>query len=158
MTINQKQFALLTAMDIPLWCDKSRSAKVIPVLKAKVNVTTVENNVTGDKVNSRNVDREFVNVAITANDEANIEIQGLCKHPLFQDILLCLKATPADVTALSSPEHELSIKIKSLLWRFSGDEQITLHNTQLNSPSLTVLTTSPALKKALWQKLSQLSP
>ena len=157
MTINQRQFALLSAMDITLWCDKSRPTKVIPDL----NATTVATNATRDSAKSEDtlqyVGTDEVNVATAVNNQAVIEVQALCKLPFFQDILLCLKATPADVSALSSAGHELKIKIKSLVWQFSSEDKITLHNAKCQSPSLSVLKNSPAFKKQLWQQLSQLN-
>ena len=141
MTINQRQFALLTAMDIPLWCDKSRAKKVVKArLKSVLNVTPDKVSVANDKIEARYVD-----------------IQSLCKQPIFQDILLCLQAIPADVSALPSSEHEQNIKIKDLSWQFSSVEKIALDNKQLQSPSLAAISNNPMLKKALSQQLSQLN-
>ena len=157
MTINQRQFALLSAMDITLWCDKSRPTIAIHELSP----TTVVTNTASDNVKTENI-RQYlgtdeVNVATAVNAQAVIKVQALCKQPFFQDILLCLHATPADVSALSSAGHELSIKIKSLVWQFSSEDQITVKNMQLQSPHLARLRSKPAFKKQLWQQLSQLN-
>ena len=148
-------------MDIPLWCDKSRTAKVLPIVKGLgvtsghvLKVTTPENNTVSDTFSPVDVKTIDTHVSKNLHEEPDIDIHTLCQQPIFQDILLYLKATSSDVTALPSTEHKQNIKIKHLSWQFSSDLRVVLRNTQLHSPSLALIAKSPILKRVLWQQLS----
>jgi DNA polymerase III psi subunit len=156
MTLSQRQFAILNAMDILLWCDKSRAVEDVSTLK----ITPTENDSTKHEISGVRLKGENVKVSINddkpAYDNSAIELQRLYEHPIFQDILLCLNATLADVIALPSSNSALNIKVKSLLWQLSSEKSITLHNEQLKTPKLAVLANTPAFKRMLWEKLSLL--
>ncbi|MDN4500805.1 hypothetical protein QX776_00165 [Alteromonadaceae bacterium BrNp21-10] len=65
-------------------------------------------------------------------------------HPLVKDVLLALDL---DTSALQKAD---------LVWQLGSE--VSLHNQQLVTPSLSQLATSPELKKQLWQCLQQWQP
>jgi DNA polymerase III psi subunit len=83
--------------------------------------------------------------------DATIDLASLCSLQLFNDILLFLNLTAKDVSVQSN-----QLSIGGIQWRFSADSDITMQDNYLQTPTLSTISTSTTLKRALWAELQQL--
>ena len=139
MTISNRQFELLNAMNIPLWV--SKQSNTIPVIK-----TTEE-----EKKESHLITKEQLTPykpAKTANNLV-VNLEPLIEKPLFNDILVSMGLSSTQ--AVSGTHTENSINLGSINWQFSDKNIISFTNNLLITPYLQVLEKSPQLKRQLWQ-------
>lgn len=138
MSINQHQFEQLTEMGISLWQRRTNN--------------TQEN---GQDDTTLTSSTKYV----------DIDLNNLAKQPLFIDILFAIGLSIGEI---SHQGNHLNVGLFN--WYFSSDitqantqtkseanskeEKIHWHEQQLTTPPITELSTSPMLKKQLWQILS----
>jgi len=140
MTISNRQFELLNAMNIPLWV--SKQSNTIPVIK-----TTEEE----EEKESHLITKEQLTPykpAKTANNLV-VNLEPLIEKPLFNDILVSMGLSSTQ--AVSGTHTENSVNLGVIDWQFSDKNIISFTNNLLITPYLQVLEKSPQLKRQLWQ-------
>jgi len=123
MSINQRQFSILTEMGIPLW---QRSA--------------LANNSNIDLTNSSTDNTSSVNLPFNFAE--------LTTQQIFQDILLSINLSLADIN-----EQNTYLEIGLLDWHFVNTNTITLSSNTLSTTTLTDISNSSQFKRQLWQVL-----
>jgi len=128
MSINQRQFSILTEMGIPLW---RRSALVH---NSNADLTNRPTN------------------KIPVNNKTNVNLPlnytELTTQQIFQDILLSINLSLADIN-----EQNTYLAIGLLHWHFVNTNTITLSSNTLSTPALTDISNSSQFKRQLWQVL-----
>jgi len=128
MSINQKQYQQLTEMGISLWQHRSRAFK---------DYSTAQNNSEAD-------------ISYLKQDTKSLDI--LTKQTFFTDLLLTFELSIGEVTA--QKDH---LDLGLFNWFFYADQNkvstIQSTNNKLMSPSVELMSKSPALKKQLWQTI-----
>lgn len=155
MSINKRQFDLLQAMGITVWQRRdlsshnswsenpSHTAQDTVPDSAAINAVATE----PSAVESGNTITHT-----TVNEEITIDLQALLKQQLFQDVIRCLGASSAELSA----EHN-RINLGIINWQFSVKKSIEFKHNCLKTPDLITIANSPALKKSLWQSIGSLS-
>jgi len=129
MSLSQRHFTLLNAMDISLWQEKSPKAKAN---QHKVNQQQCQNMSTS----ASNTDVEY--------------IEQIKQHQIFNDILLCLNINNKEVK-----QDDQGLLLGDIHWHFNPTEKISFNNKQLITAPLAQLAKSTSLKRQLWQLIQQ---
>lgn len=132
MTLNNRQFVLLNAMDIPLWASKNRVSNKNQVAPKSTADT--------QKVEQEQIKHERQPSQVAFN------IDLLSKNKLFIDILLSMKLTISNVSLENN-----HLNLGTFIWQFNEINQVTFQQNTLSTPSLQTLAQSLTLKKELWQ-------
>jgi DNA polymerase III psi subunit len=128
MTISNRQFTLLNAMNIPLWAYKKNAIE-----QAKENSQLVESSKNQISIES-------------PNKQSMPSLADLTQNKLFIDILLSMKLTITDVSV--EADH---LNLGKFTWQLVEHEQVSFQQSILHTPSLKALAQSLSLKKQLWQ-------
>ena len=139
MTISNRQFELLNAMNIPLWV--SKQSNTIPVIKTTEEEKKESHLITKEQLTS-------YKPAKTANNLV-VNLEPLIEKPLFNDILVSMGLSSTQ--AVSDTHTENSVNLGVINWQFSDKNIISFTNNLLITPYLQVLEKSPQLKRQLWQ-------
>ncbi len=132
MSINQRQFDQLTEMGISLWQHKA--------------VAFDQNSPDKHVIKQKD---DYINI-----EQDNKSLSHLAKQKIFTDILQCLELSIGEI---SHKKDHLDLGLFN--WYFSSktNDEISIHcaNNNLFSPSITLISQSPALKKQLWKVITQ---
>ena len=135
MSINQRQFDQLTEMGISLWQHKATSFKA-----------------TSFKNNSSN--KDIVKQAENYIAQNDTSLSDLTKQMIFIDIL---QSFGISIGEISYKKDHLDLGLFN--WYFSLKDHIKpaiyCANNNLFSPSITLISQSPELKKQLWQTITK---
>ena len=158
MSINKRQFELLTAMGITVWQRRELSSHNL----SSANATeTAQHNATNSDsstaVTSSTLSQSSPDTTkpIAQKEQINclaVDLKSLLNQPLFKDIIRCLGANSAD---LSISHNKIDLGI--INWQFMPNERIEFKHNCLSTPDLATLANSPELKKSLWQSIGSLS-
>lgn len=151
MSITKRQFDLLKAMDITVWqrrelstlaqqSEQSGIASIAPTQQAIENNTKAQAMATEEALQP------------SPNKSINLDLTELLNQQLFNDVLLCIGASRADLSVQSD-----QVDLGLINWQFTDNEQIEFGHNCLKTPNLKTLAKSAQLKKALWQSIGPLS-
>jgi DNA polymerase III psi subunit len=129
MSINQRQYQQLTEMGISLWQHK----------------TTAYEDTRASKNNS-----EHKISYLAHNDES---LTALTQQTFFTDFLLTLNLSIGEISA---QEDHLDLGLFNWFFHTSKNKILSINyaNSKLTSPSIEIISKSPALKRQLWQIIS----
>ncbi|WP_159818850.1 DNA polymerase III subunit psi [Colwellia sp. 20A7] len=128
MAVNQRQFDQLTEMGISLWQHK--------VVAGKHNPSNIEN------------DKPVINY-VTQTEKT---LSDLLTKQIFIDIL---QSVDISIGEVNHKENHLDLGLFNWYFNSTGNDNpaIYCNNNNLFSPSIAVISQSPALKKQLWQTI-----
>jgi DNA polymerase III psi subunit len=130
MAVNQRQFDQLTEMGISLWQHKLVTSKY----------------------NSSNIDRN--KLVMNYSEQTEKTLSDLFTKQIFIDIL---QSVDISIGEVSHKEKHLDLGLFN--WYFNSIENdkaaIYCDNNNLFTPSIAKISQSPALKKQLWQTITQ---
>jgi len=155
MSINKRQFDLLQAMGITVWQRRDLSShnswsENSPHTGQNPEPDSAAINAVATEPSAVESDNTITHTA--ANEEITIDLQALLKQQLFKDVIRCLGASTAELSA----EHN-QIDLGIINWQFSVKKSIEFKHNCLKTPDLITIANSPALKKSLWQSIGSLS-
>lgn len=129
MSINQRQFEQLTEMGISLWQRRSLAFEQ-------------------HSSNKTNTKQEAIYLEYDNNDLADLATQVI-----FTDILLSIGLSIGEVNL---KQNHLDLGLFNWYFSLKSDEQASIHclDNNLVSPCIKSISQSPALKKQLWQTIS----
>lgn len=146
--VSARQFTLLNEMGIELWQRKSQRQAI------ETNDTTAQTDIAQGVAELANTKQD--NAA--QNKTISIDFNALLQNALFQDILLSLNLSSADVSLVET-EHEHYLNLGFLNWKMAENAKISINDATLITPPLTEIANnsgkSNELKKQLWQLIHQ---
>jgi len=131
MTISQRQFKLLNAMEIPLWVSKQSTA-----------VSSEQSSQTESHINSEVEDK-------SAETVIAIDLSILLENQLFNDILLTLGASPTEIS-IENNVLNINKNDKNIFWQFEQVNTLSFQQDLLITPSIDQIEMSPDFKRNLW--------
>jgi len=159
MTVSQRQFKLLTEMDISLWQrrvlkNNELTAQELPSKEQHSNTHSQTATIAAKTNNDKNTANE--KTLSKASGEQQIEalnIELLNKQQIFTDILLSLNLKADDIQLNQNTLKNNQLVWQVLTWQFSSTEKITLTKNILTTPTIADLAKSTTLKAQLWQAI-----
>jgi DNA polymerase III psi subunit len=154
MSISKRQFDLLQAMGITVWQrrDLPSHSSAVESTQSRQHVENINDSVTSTNEQVSLTPSHATSPQAAANEIIEIDLKVLLKQPLFNDIIICLGASSAD---LSITQNQIDLGI--INWQFTQSDSITFEHNCLKTPDLTTIANSPELKKSLWQSIGPLS-
>ncbi|UUO22590.1 hypothetical protein FGD67_04875 [Colwellia sp. M166] len=153
MTISKRQFDLLQAMGITVWQRRDLSSLTSGSAMANANSPKQDNTPVNNLANKSSSQSSRSAVQQAPNVKPiTLDLETLFKQSLFNDVIRCLGVSHADL-AIEKDQLDLGI----INWQFTDSNSIEFKHNCLQTPDLTTLANSPALKKALWQSIGPLS-